>query len=532
MHRNPEISFAVLKKSSYCFLLILLLVCTINYYRIILPLPDESRFYIALQNESQTIAGFLFILPLVYAQIVFKKSFSIYFLLFLSCIMVPYSIFVSDNIVFSLFEISTMIFLFGFVTLWLDYIKKEIGWRKHAILKSEEIDTYLKNIEQQKERFYQLDKLVSQITQIVILDDILDDTLNDMANITSSDIILLYFPGRSSGKFVLKSYLVRDCLDKVDFMQPLSIDSCPDHPIDITITSGADSMQLLLPSSIKIAYLVPLLSKHAVMGAVIVGRAVENPYEDPIKKLVQLMSNEFAIVAERSMLTETLREYANRITSAHETERLRIARELHDDTIQSLTAITRKLDLFLTDSAQKMPYRNHETIEKAIIDIEKTVARVRNYIQNLRPPLLEYLGLIPALRELAENIQSKSGIKVVFSSQLPENQRFCDDDLLVYRIAQEALTNAEKHSGADKIWLRVFMEETYIYLTVKDNGNGFDFNSRGFYTQEQRFGILGMKERAALLNGNLSIVSRVHFGTMITLKAPIKHIPAISKGST
>lgn len=221
-------------------------------------------------------------------------------------------------------------------------------------------------------------------------------------------------------------------------------------------------------------------------------------------------------ITDEKRLQENLRLYANQINNAYEEERKRIARELHDDTIQSLVAISRRLDNYITQSVknQKESLKPLEIIHK---NIDKSLVNIRRFVQDLRPPTLEYLGLLPALRELVNQIQNQSGIKITLCSEKSKYNFPPEKRLLIYRIIQEAISNVWKHSNATKAEIVLKIDENRLIIEVIDNGKGFEINTNSKLLEMGKLGLMGMEERAHLLGGSLDIISNPDEGTIVTL---------------
>ncbi|MBN1699089.1 MAG: sensor histidine kinase [Spirochaetales bacterium] len=222
---------------------------------------------------------------------------------------------------------------------------------------------------------------------------------------------------------------------------------------------------------------------------------------------------------QQKRMEEKLRFYTDKISRAHEEERKRIARELHDDTIQDLIVISRQLDSGIkggVPAGAKWKRLQQSMRER----IDEMIVRMRRFIQFLRPPTLDYLGLVPALRELAGDSEAVHGIRIrlVVPERLPEIRK--ENELLVYRIVQEALNNIRKHSGVKEASVLIKHEEAMLKVEVRDTGKGFDMRRNDEFIRNGKVGIMGMEERAHLLQGTLSIVSEKGGGTAVRLEVP------------
>jgi len=197
---------------------------------------------------------------------------------------------------------------------------------------------------------------------------------------------------------------------------------------------------------------------------------------------------------------------------AQENERRTLARELHDEVGQSLSAI-----LMETEGAESAdpPREIREHLDSIRTLAEKTVAQVRDLALLLRPSMLDDLGLTPALKWQAREVTKRTGLNVVVSAaegadHLPEEHQTC-----IYRLVQEAINNSVRHARARTVQVSVRCERDRVSVTVQDDGAGFDSRYvRGL-------GLLGMEERVRRLGGRLRIDSRGGKGTLIAVELPV-----------
>lgn len=213
---------------------------------------------------------------------------------------------------------------------------------------------------------------------------------------------------------------------------------------------------------------------------------------------------------------EGLHDYIGAITSAQEEERTRLARELHDDTIQAMVALKQRVQLAqrsIKDQAGKQSLKELESLA------EQTVENLRRLTRALRPIYLEDLGLVTALDMLARETGQNSGLMVNFEKNGQERRLPREVELSLYRIAQEALTNVVKHSKATQANLQIDFNEKEIMLRVTDNGIGFDIpKSPTDFAPNGHFGLLGIHERVDLIGAHLELESTKDRGTRLTVR--------------
>jgi signal transduction histidine kinase len=207
----------------------------------------------------------------------------------------------------------------------------------------------------------------------------------------------------------------------------------------------------------------------------------------------------------------SLHDYVGAVTQAQEEERARLARELHDETVQTLIALGHKAQM-----VQRSLNRDPEQAEARVGELRRmlgqAVDEVRRFSRALHPHYLEELGLITALETLAQEANAYFAACGTPLRLKPEKE------LTIYRIAQEALNNARRHAQTDTIRVELEFKDEMVILRVTDNGLGFTVPDY-FYdlTRTGHFGLIGMRERAQLVNGRLSIVSQPGKGTQVSL---------------
>jgi PAS domain S-box-containing protein len=209
--------------------------------------------------------------------------------------------------------------------------------------------------------------------------------------------------------------------------------------------------------------------------------------------------------------------FVEQVIAAREDEQRRLARELHDGIGQSLTSL--RMALGVVERADDLPKVREAARELRPI-VVRTEDEVRRLTRNLRPAVLDDLGLVPALSRLADEVRHSQNMQIRFDAAGAGQLRLPDVvETALYRIAQEALTNVVKHAAAAAVEVRLDCAPTGVQLTVADDGVGYDPNSPAS-DETHRFGIVGMRERVALLNGAFEIEGRPQGGTTILVTIP------------
>jgi PAS domain S-box-containing protein len=225
-------------------------------------------------------------------------------------------------------------------------------------------------------------------------------------------------------------------------------------------------------------------------------------------------------VTQEKRMQESLRFYLGQITMAQEEERKRIARELHDETIQALVVLARQLEDIISVSSD-LSFDKRRLLENLRKQADDIMADVRRLSQDLRPPALDRLGLVPALEWLASDIGKRSGINVEVRIHGVSRRFSPEVELVLFRVAQEALRNVWRHAQATRADIIVEFGDRKIRITIKDNGRGFDLpETTGDLVKQGRLGLAGMQERIQLVRGNLRIESEPNEGTIVIIEAP------------
>lgn len=227
--------------------------------------------------------------------------------------------------------------------------------------------------------------------------------------------------------------------------------------------------------------------------------------------------------------TECRRFYLEHIAKALEDEDKRIARELHDNVAQTLIAVLHQVENFLEDSAA---FRMDDTrfLLKMAEELRSVLQEVRQFSHDLRPAILDDLGLVPALTWLSRQ-QETEGLNIDLNFNGKEQRLAPDTELGLFRIAQEAIRNIIKHAAVNHAELFLHFNKDRVSLRIIDRGNGFDVpDDLGKLPEIGKLGLIGIQERARLLNGLMTVKSRNGEGTIISVDVPLlNRVPDESK---
>jgi two-component system sensor histidine kinase UhpB len=250
-------------------------------------------------------------------------------------------------------------------------------------------------------------------------------------------------------------------------------------------------------------------------------RTISFKSDDEIKRL----ADSFNLMAKTLMEKVRLeRKYLSQIIEGQENERRRISRELHDEIGQALYAIKFNLEMIDKDLPQTTPLLRGRLGEAKSLS-SQTLTAMRQLALDLRPTMLDDLGLIPTLRWYVQNFSNRLNISSNFEAMGFEEKLPPQIETAFYRIVQEALNNIAKHAEADRVEISVVRRDSKILASIQDNGKGFDLDKVLHPESPERgFGIIGMQERVSLLGGQINIQSRPGSGTLIHIGVPYENV--------
>lgn len=300
---------------------------------------------------------------------------------------------------------------------------------------------------------------------------------------------------------------------------------------DISSDPRVAHREMVSAEGLKAFICVPLRAKDEVLGVLNVASHMPRSFTTNDMQLLYAIGDQLGIAIEHARLYERLRaareryrRLARQTLAAEEEERRRLARELHDETSQALSGLALQLQA-LVDIAVKSGSQDQEFIGKLkkvqslVVQVHSEISRL---ISNLRPALLDTLGLIPAIRRYAETRLNPLGIDVSVETRGKEKRLPSEVESVLFRWVQGAIGNIAQHSKAGNASLVLEYREDELYLRVKDDGQGFDVSKITNIEESGRGrGVFSMKERVGFLGGVCSIESQPGKGTTVWARVPI-----------
>jgi PAS domain S-box-containing protein len=268
---------------------------------------------------------------------------------------------------------------------------------------------------------------------------------------------------------------------------------------------------------------LPLCHGEQVLGALNVYSAEPAYFTAERIQVLQSFANQAAVAIQNAQLFEQVRAgrehlqaLSRQLLDVQEAERRHIARELHDEVGQALTGLKLLLDM----STRLPPDEATASLGEAQAMVNELMALVRDLSLDLRPAMLDDLGLLPTLLWHLERYTAQTDVHVTFKHTRLEGRRFTPEvETAAYRIVQEALTNVARHATVSEVWVRLWADQETLGVQIEDRGTGFD--PQAALAAGATTGLAGMRERAVLLGGQLTVESAPGAGTYVTAELPL-----------
>lgn len=251
----------------------------------------------------------------------------------------------------------------------------------------------------------------------------------------------------------------------------------------------------------------------SVLGNIIERKRADAALQQVNEELEKRVNERTQVLVE---MKQDQQELSRRLMDVQETERRAVARELHDEIGQALTAV--KMNL------QAIAMVSHATpqLEDAMSIVERSLQQVRDISLNLRPSMLDDLGLVPALRWYLDRQAQRAGLKPHFAADEITIDISSEIESTCFRVAQEALTNVIRHARAEHVFMEIREGDHEVILIIRDDGVGFDVKkAKDRATKGASLGVLGMQERVHLINGEINFESVPPLGTEVWVRIPI-----------
>lgn len=259
--------------------------------------------------------------------------------------------------------------------------------------------------------------------------------------------------------------------------------------------------------------LIPIERNHRHLKREIVRR------EAAEAALRQSEQHHRTLAQQSRVMEQRLRQLSHQLLSAQEEERKKISRELHDHIAQMLAGINVHLATFLGEALMSSAGLNRK-VRNTQRMVEKSVNLVHRFARQLRPPVLDDLGLIPALQSYLKSFTVRTGIHAHFTVFPGIEQLHSDKRTVLYRVAQAALTNVAQHAKASRVTVTIIKTGGAAQMLLHDDGKSFDVEGIRFTRKNRRLGLIGMRERVEMVGGSFNVQSAPGQGTTVAIQIP------------
>jgi len=281
---------------------------------------------------------------------------------------------------------------------------------------------------------------------------------------------------------------------------------------------------------VRAILVIPLMDNKRTLGCLALHwRTAPEKITSQELAILSGIATQIGITLENVYLLEELREkeeirgrLLERVISIQEAERERIARELHDETGQILTALMVNVELLRTEP-EFQKAKSQERLDEISSLLSKTMEDIHNLSLDLHPKILNELGLVPAIRWYAKNHLERWGTDFNISANSLNHSLSAEEEICLFRVAQEAITNVIRHAQAQRVDIEIDIDVENVFLSIRDDGRGFDAKAAlNSHSAEVCLGLRSMEERVSFLGGQMDIRSEIGKGTEVSVNIPIQ----------
>ncbi|MCL7451707.1 MAG: GAF domain-containing sensor histidine kinase [Anaerolineae bacterium] len=494
----------ILANRYFWIVLVMLAICSFFHYAI--PAAPTTTF----PMTRQAVVRIIFLLPVVAGSLAFGYLGGVVTLGLAVAVMLPRVIWISELPADALFE-TIGVAVVGLVLVWLIEVQeREKRLRQKAVEQLATVNAVALTLT----RPYDLDSMLNKA---------LDRVLEVVGSLEPRGAIFLVDPRGQMLHLRAHRGMPPEVLErerKVPIGECLCGMTAEVNEVLIVRDALAHPNHTRCPYHEPHSHVcVPLTSKGNLLGVMDFYLRDIHLVDAIDREMFAAIGHQVGVAVENARLCESMRHYVRKITEAQEEERKRIARELHDDTIQGLIDLSRRIDTLAVDEG--LSGSAAERVEQFQARVEEMVRGVRRFSRDLRPPILDDLGLLAALEALISDLGSR-GVEARLEVTGEKRRLRPETELELYRIVQEALNNTRRHSGASEVVVGVEFRGARIRVTVHDDGNGFAVIGRpGDFGLMGQFGLIGMEERAQRLGGYFKVLTSAERGTIVVVDVPV-----------
>jgi two-component system sensor histidine kinase DegS len=456
--------------------------------------------------DRHAIERIIFLLPVAGASFAFGQAGGLAVLALAVLIMLPRVFFVSPYPVDALIEVLG-VGVVGYLIVWMIEVQeREKRLRQEAA-----------------SRLRMINAVTSIVTGSLELEQVLNGALEKVLEVTRAKMASIFLLDQEAGELALTAH--HGALESAQELARLKMGEGPTAQAwrsakPVVLDDVLGDLSPAGPESVRSFLAVPLKSSDRVLGIMTLGDSRANRFAPPDVELVASIGGQVGVAIENARLYENMRFYARQVTRAQEEERMRIARDLHDETIQMLIVMSRRIEALATFS-ERLPLAAMELLVELQGTLSETLKGLRRFIQDLRPSTLDYLGLMAAVVGSINDLNETEGITAEVKVEGTVRRLAPEQELGLFRVFQEAVSNIRRHSECTQVLVEVSFCPDNVRMRISDNGRGFSVPERiDGLVSTGKLGLIGMHERAQILGGTLVIEARPGEGTSIIVEVP------------
>ena len=497
----------IFKSQYFWVVVVMLIICGFFHYFVT---QTDMLHQAAFPMTRQAVVRIIFLLPVAAAAFGFGLTTGLITLAVATLIMLPRVFFFSDQPLDALFETLAVVIV-GCLLVWMiDVQEREKRLRQRVVEELETVNAIALTLTQRQDLDAMLEKTLDKVSEVIGIAEPAGAIL--LLDPWGQTLRVRAYRGQYA-EFVdsADEIPLAECLCGLtaELGEVLVVQDALNHPRHIHCVERGPHTHVC----------VPLKSKDRLLGVMEFYLPGDHLVDAIDRKMLGAIGRQIGVAVENARLCENLRFYAWQISQAQEDERKRIARELHDDTSQQLVALSRHLDT-LADSEENLSEAGTERLEQLQERIESALQGVRRFSRDLRPSVLDDLGLLPALEGLVSDLRG-SNMAAEINISGDRHRLAPEVELALFRIVQEALNNVRRHAHASQVVIDVEFSNGWVKVDVRDNGQGFELlGSPGDFAYAGKFGLLGIEERAQLLHGRFRVQSGKGQGTTVSVDVP------------
>jgi len=536
----------IIRNRHFWLILVLFVFCSVLHYAELMGIPGTTEPSFRFGLTRHALDRILFLVPIIYSAYIFRLAGGLGTSFAALLVMLPRATLLSPVPADAILETASVILVGVLASLWGWTLVKAKGKTETALAQlqsaHEILQHYVQSVRSNEKRQSILNSISTMLGESLELENILNKAIHMVSELMEVEVTLIFSLDTESQELKLVAHEgVSDefarAVDGIKIGEGFYGEVAQTGQPMVVENVSRDS-RLTKPEvnrmRLQIQLIVPMIIRDSTTGIVCIAMRRPRQFTPEDIELLTAVGTQIAAAVENARLYEkehltaqklavsqdNLRYYLQEITRAQEEERKRIARELHDVTAQTLYALNRQVDNFVRSNTN-LPTANAAFLEDLGKQVREVLQDVRRFGQDLRPPMLDDLGLLAALRWLVSELK-EHGIETDLKVLGTERRFTPETELVLFRIVQEAMRNIGRHSKASKAEATIEFGDGRTRVSITDNGVGFHLpESLEDLSRAGKLGLIGMQERMRLLDGRIRIESEPGKGTTVMVEIPI-----------